>query len=126
MSVDISYTHLGTHRYFSFKLICFVFFCFVWLLGYISLSEFSDACDLLEQHLPGTNTREQLLDMCRMMDLNKDGLVDLNEFLEAFRLCEQAKNDQVAGRTRRDKSPNREQSAAEPDEKQKADRSTSS
>ncbi|XP_058980041.1 serine/threonine-protein phosphatase rdgC [Musca domestica] len=90
--------------------------------GYISLSEFSDACDLLEQHLPGTNTREQLLDMCRMMDLNKDGLVDLNEFLEAFRLCEQAKNDQVAGRTRRDKSPNREQSAAEPDEKQKADR----
>lgn len=73
--------------------------------GYISLSEFSDACDLLEKHLPGTNTREQLLDMCRMMDLNKDGLVDLNEFLEAFRLCEQAKNDQVAGKSTRDKSP---------------------
>ncbi|XP_059216376.1 serine/threonine-protein phosphatase rdgC isoform X2 [Stomoxys calcitrans] len=77
--------------------------------GYISLSEFSDACDLLEQHLPGTNTREQLLDMCRMMDLNKDGLVDLNEFLEAFRLCEQAKNDQVAGRPPRiNKSPSTE------------------
>ncbi|XP_073843618.1 retinal degeneration C isoform X2 [Musca autumnalis] len=89
--------------------------------GYISLSEFSDACELLEQHLPGTNTREQLLDMCRMMDLNKDGLVDLNEFLEAFRLCEQAKNDHVAGRTRKDKSPNREQSD-DSEEKQKADR----
>ncbi|TMW50216.1 hypothetical protein DOY81_004717 [Sarcophaga bullata] len=66
--------------------------------GHISLSEFSDACDLLEKHLPGTNTREQLLDMCRMMDLNKDGLVDLNEFLEAFRLCEQAKNEQISGK----------------------------
>lgn len=71
-----------------------IFFC----LGHISLSEFSDACDLLEKHLPGTNTREQLLDMCRMMDLNKDGLVDLNEFLEAFRLCEQAKNEQISGK----------------------------
>ncbi|KAM7355408.1 retinal degeneration C isoform 2-T4 [Cochliomyia hominivorax] len=64
--------------------------------GYISLNEFSDACELLEKHLPGTNTREQLLDMCRMMDLNKDGLVDLNEFLEAFRLCEQAKNEHTS------------------------------
>ncbi|XP_061393751.1 serine/threonine-protein phosphatase rdgC-like, partial [Musca vetustissima] len=93
--------------------------------GYISLSEFSDACDLLEQHLPGTNTREQLLDMCRMMDLNKDGLVDLNEFLEAFRLCEQAKNDHVAGRTRKDRSPNAtaEQSGGDDGgEKQKTDR----
>lgn len=76
---------------------------------------------MLEQHLPGTNTREQLLDMCRMMDLNKDGLVDLNEFLEAFRLCEQAKNDHVSGRTTRDKSPSAEKNA-EGDDK-KSDRS---
>uniref|UniRef100_A0A1A9Z4V7 Serine/threonine-protein phosphatase with EF-hands n=1 Tax=Glossina pallidipes TaxID=7398 RepID=A0A1A9Z4V7_GLOPL len=60
--------------------------------GYISLSEFSAAIDLLEQPLPGVHQREHLLRMCRLMDLNNDGAVDLNEFLEAFRLAEQARN----------------------------------
>uniref|UniRef100_A0A1A9Z5T7 Serine/threonine-protein phosphatase with EF-hands n=1 Tax=Glossina pallidipes TaxID=7398 RepID=A0A1A9Z5T7_GLOPL len=60
--------------------------------GFISLSEFTVAIDLVEQHLPASNQREHLLRMCRLMDLNHDGAVDLNEFLEAFRLAEQAKN----------------------------------
>lgn len=58
--------------------------------GYISLDEFDEACSILRQHFP-FETHEQLMDMCRMMDINKDGLVDLNEFLEAFRLCESTK-----------------------------------
>uniref|UniRef100_A0A182IJK1 Serine/threonine-protein phosphatase n=1 Tax=Anopheles atroparvus TaxID=41427 RepID=A0A182IJK1_ANOAO len=58
--------------------------------GQISLEEFGEACELLRRHFPH-NTHEQLLDMCRMMDINKDGQVDLNEFLETFRLCENAK-----------------------------------
>lgn len=33
-------------------------------------------------------TQEQLVEICRMMDINKDGLVDLNEFLETFRMVD--------------------------------------
>lgn len=62
--------------------------------GYISLDEFDEACELLRQHFP-YETHEQLMEMCRMMDINKDGLVDLNEFLEAFRLCESTKESLV-------------------------------
>lgn len=64
---------------------------FILYIGYISLDEFAEACELLKKHLPEHDTKEQLLEMCKMMDINKDGLVDLNEFLETFRLCEQAK-----------------------------------
>lgn len=59
--------------------------------GQISLEEFGEACHLLHKHLPEHDTEEDLLEMCKMMDINKDGLVDLNEFLEAFRLCDQAR-----------------------------------
>lgn len=36
-----------------------------------------------------------MLENCRMMDMNKDSHVDLNEFLEAFRLCQQFQNNSV-------------------------------
>ncbi|KAG4066467.1 hypothetical protein HA402_007103 [Bradysia odoriphaga] len=61
--------------------------------GFISLDEFGEACELLKRHLPEHDTKENLLEMCKLMDINKDGLVDLNEFLETFRLCEQAKGN---------------------------------
>lgn len=34
-------------------------------------------------------THDQLIEICKVMDMNKDGLVDLNEFLETFRLVDQ-------------------------------------
>lgn len=62
-------------------------------LGFISLDEFAEACDLLQKHLPEHDTKEELMEMCKMMDINKDSLVDLNEFLETFRLCEQERGN---------------------------------
>lgn len=38
--------------------------------------------------MPCNMTEDQLSEICRMMDINKDGLVDLNEFLETFRMVD--------------------------------------
>ncbi|XP_053953254.1 serine/threonine-protein phosphatase rdgC isoform X2 [Anastrepha ludens] len=61
--------------------------------GQISLDEFGDAVDLLRKYMPTAGTKKELMHMCEMMDINKDGFVDLNEFLEAFRLSDQARKD---------------------------------
>lgn len=41
-----------------------------------------------------------MMENCRMMDMNKDSLVDLNEFLEAFRLCQQSVNRGIVRRSK--------------------------
>ncbi|XP_050498182.1 serine/threonine-protein phosphatase rdgC isoform X2 [Diabrotica virgifera virgifera] len=56
--------------------------------GYITLDEFSDACNLIKRFMPCPMTQEQLQEICKLMDLNKDGQVDLNEFLESFRMVD--------------------------------------
>ncbi|XP_060530879.1 serine/threonine-protein phosphatase rdgC isoform X2 [Cylas formicarius] len=56
--------------------------------GYISLDELADACNLIKEHMPCPMTDEQLAEICKMMDINKDGLVDLNEFMETFRMVD--------------------------------------
>lgn len=38
--------------------------------------------------MPNPITQDQLVDICKLMDMNKDGLVDLNEFLETFRMVD--------------------------------------
>jgi serine/threonine-protein phosphatase with EF-hand domain len=68
------------------------------------MEEFSDACGLLREHLPHTPP-EQLVDICRSMDINKDGLVDLNEFLESFRLVDMDHEGRPEGE---DSSPDEE------------------
>lgn len=72
---------------------------FLPILGFISLDEFNEACDLLEKHLPDNDSKEELMDMCKLMDINKDSLVDLNEFLETFRLCQHDKGSSFKSQT---------------------------
>lgn len=60
--------------------------------GSISMDEFADACAFLGEQLgkpipPGT-----IQDLAHSIDMNKDGFIDLNEFLEAFRIVNGSRN----------------------------------
>jgi Ca2+-binding EF-hand superfamily protein len=59
------------------------------IAGFISLPEFEEACTLLNQHTKGYMSHEDILAMAKNMDMNKDGFIDFNEFLEAFRIVDQ-------------------------------------
>ena len=54
--------------------------------GFISKEEFEEACHVLnnfnEKVIPGSS----ISDLANTLDINKDGKIDFNEFLEAFRL----------------------------------------
>lgn len=52
------------------------------------MDEFEDACELLSSHIGTTLSKESIRDMARCIDINKDGIIDFNEFLEAFRLVD--------------------------------------
>ncbi|KAG8223779.1 hypothetical protein J437_LFUL001499 [Ladona fulva] len=77
--------------------------------GLISMEEFKEAWILLSKHLEVEKTSHpdqpyanlapspslhQMMDVARTMDMNKDGLIDLNEFLEAFRLVDPGRGDE--------------------------------
>lgn len=54
------------------------------------MEEFAEACDLLGKHLATPIPQQQKLEMAKSMDMNKDGKIDLNEFLETFRIVNAA------------------------------------
>ncbi|XP_018409051.1 PREDICTED: serine/threonine-protein phosphatase with EF-hands 2 [Nanorana parkeri] len=56
--------------------------------GLISFEEFHHTWKLLSSHLNIDVSDEAIANMARSIDFNKDGNIDINEFLEAFRLAD--------------------------------------
>ena len=54
--------------------------------GFISMTEFQEACEILKRHAGVPMTSCYIADIAHSLDLNKDGFIDFNEFLEAFRI----------------------------------------
>ncbi|XP_065058351.1 serine/threonine-protein phosphatase with EF-hands 2-like [Rhopilema esculentum] len=58
--------------------------------GCISLEEFKNSCEVLNQFSNHKIPPDKINDLARALDINRDGLIDFNEFLEAFRLVSQS------------------------------------
>ncbi|XP_068009869.1 serine/threonine-protein phosphatase with EF-hands 2 isoform X5 [Melanerpes formicivorus] len=58
--------------------------------GLISFEEFHQTWKLFSSHMNIELTDDGISDLVRSIDFNKDGNIDFNEFLEAFRLVRQA------------------------------------
>ncbi|XP_056146741.1 serine/threonine-protein phosphatase with EF-hands 2-like [Lampris incognitus] len=56
--------------------------------GLISFEEFRQTWKLLSSHLKVEVTDEAMADLAQSIDFNKDGNIDINEFMEAFRLVD--------------------------------------
>ncbi|XP_070612829.1 serine/threonine-protein phosphatase with EF-hands 2 [Erythrolamprus reginae] len=57
--------------------------------GFICLEEFNQIWKLFSSHMNIDISDENIRDLARSIDFNKDGKIDFNEFLEAFRLVKQ-------------------------------------
>lgn len=58
------------------------------LLGLISFEEFHQTWKLLSSHLKTEISDKAIADLAQSIDFNKDGNIDINEFMEAFRLVD--------------------------------------
>lgn len=75
-------------------------------LGLISFEEFHQTWKLLSSHLQTNISDKAISELAESIDFNKDGSIDINEFMEAFRLVEQS-------RAERKPSPNSSEQTTE-------------
>jgi serine/threonine-protein phosphatase with EF-hand domain len=52
------------------------------------MQEFTDVCLFLSRHNGTTFDEKQIMDLAASIDLDKNGVIDFNEFLEAFRIVD--------------------------------------
>eukprot|EP00794_Sanderia_malayensis_P007362 gene7362-8182_t len=58
--------------------------------GFITLDEFRHSCEVLNQLSANQIPLHKFDDLAKSLDINQDGKIDFNEFLEAFRLVSQS------------------------------------
>lgn len=56
------------------------------------MEEFEESCRLLNEHTDSNIPLDSIADVARSIDMDKDGHIDFNEFLEAFRLVDNSKS----------------------------------
>nr|XP_055036972.1 serine/threonine-protein phosphatase with EF-hands 2-like [Misgurnus anguillicaudatus] len=61
--------------------------------GLISFEEFHQTWKLLSSHLQTNISDKAISELAESIDFNKDGSIDINEFMEAFRLVEQSRTE---------------------------------
>lgn len=57
------------------------------------MQEFEESCHLLNEHTNSNIPLDSIEDLAKSIDMDKDGLIDFNEFLEAFRLVDSSNSN---------------------------------